>query len=64
MLARIVPLMLCQAQEMAQGTTAIGLVATKKVIARLVPRPAFCIPTSIERVRFLAVLNLKSRPTV
>ena len=59
----MVPLMLCQAQEMAQGTTAIGLLATKKVMARFVPRPAFCMPTSMEMVRFLAVLKWNSRPT-
>ena len=55
MLAMMVPLMECQAQLMALGTTAIGLEATKKVMARLVPSPAFCIPTSMEMVRFLAV---------
>ena len=64
MFAKIVPLMLCQAQEMAQGTTAIGLDATKKVMARLVPSPAFCMPTSMERVRFFATENWHILPTV
>ena len=63
MFAKMVPLMLCQAQEMAHGTTDIGLLATKNVIAKFVPRPAFCMPTSMESVRFLAVENWQSRPT-
>ena len=61
--ANIVPLMLCQAQEMAQGSTANGW-AAKKVPASTVANPAFCMPTSIEIVRFLAVLNLASEPAV
>ena len=63
--ASIVPLMLCHAQLMAQGTTARGQMAvlTKKLVASTVPSPAFCIPTSMERVRFLAVENLQSEPT-
>lgn len=62
--ASIVPEILCHAHEMAHGTTAIGLVATKKVIARFVPRPAFCMPTSMLIVRFLAVLKWKRVPAV
>lgn len=64
MLARIVPLMLCHAQLMAQGTTAMGLAATKKVMARLVPRPAFCMPTSMASVFFFANEKWKRRPTL
>lgn len=63
-LARIVPLMECQAQEMAQGTTAMGRVAAKKVVARFVPSPAFCMPTSMLMVRRLAVLNRQRLPTL
>ena len=61
--ARMVPLMLCQAQEMAQGRTESGCVA-KKVPARTVANPAFCMPTSIEMVRFLAVLKPAIFPVV
>ncbi len=59
----MVPEMLCQAQPMAQGRTAKGW-AAKKLPARTVARPAFCIPTSMEMVRFLAVLNPAKRPDV
>jgi hypothetical protein len=57
-----VPEMECQAQLMAQGTIARGQVARKKRVARLVARPAFCIPTSMEMVRFFALLKWKSLP--
>ena len=60
--AKIVPDMECHTHEMAHGTTANGLVAMKKLDARLVANPAFCIPTSMLIVRFLAVLNLKIVP--
>ena len=60
--ARIVPEIECHAHDMAHGTTASGLVAIKKFVARLVANPAFCIPTSMLMVRFLAVLNLNSVP--
>ena len=61
--ARMVPLMLCQAQEMAQGSTERGW-AAKKVPARTVASPAFCMPTSMLMVRFLAVLKRARRPAV
>ena len=61
--AMMVPLMECQAQEMAQGSTESGW-AAKKVPASTVARPAFCIPTSIDKVRFFAMLNRASRPAV
>ena len=60
--ARMVPEIECQAHEMAHGTTANGLVAIKKFVAKLVAKPAFCIPTSMLMVRFFAVLNLNSVP--
>jgi bile acid:Na+ symporter, BASS family len=46
---------------MAQGNTARGW-AAKKLPARTVARPAFCIPTSMLMVRFLAVLKPASFP--
>ena len=54
--ARMVPEMECQTHEMAHGRTANGWEA-KKTVARLVASPAFCMPTSILMVRFLAVLK-------
>ena len=51
----------CHAQLMAHGSTASGWDA-KKFEASTVASPAFCIPTSILMVRFLAVLNLASFP--
>ena len=59
--ARIVPEMECHAQLMAQGNTANGC-AAKKLPASTVANPAFCIPTSIETVRFLAVSKPASLP--
>ena len=61
--ARMVPDMLCQAQLMAQGNTARGW-AAKKLEARTVAKPAFCMPTSMEMVRFFAVVKPASRPAV
>ena len=61
--ARMVPLMLCQAHEMAQGRTERGCEA-KKVLAKTVAKPAFCMPTSIDIVRFLALLKPARRPAV
>lgn len=52
--AKIVPDIECQAQLIAQGITANGHVVMKNVEAKLVAKPAFCIPTSMESVRFLA----------
>ena len=52
--ARIVPEMECQAQLTAHGITAKGHDMAKNVEERTVARPAFCIPTSMEMVRFLA----------
>ena len=56
---------------MAQGMTAraakgfIAIMAgeAKKLRARTVAIPAFCIPTSMERVLLLAVLKPKALPT-
>ena len=62
--ASIVPEMECHAQLNAHGMTANGQVATKKVDASTVASPAFCIPTSIEIVRFFAFEKRNSRPTV
>lgn len=55
--------MLCQAQEMAQGSTDRGC-AAKKVLARTVASPAFCIPTSMESVLLLGVLKRAKRPAL
>ena len=55
--------MLCHAQEMAQGSTASGC-AAKKVPAMTVASPAFCMPTSMDMVRFLALLNPANFPAV
>ena len=57
----MVPLMLCQAHDMAQGNTDRGC-AAKNVPAKTVANPAFCIPTSMEIVRRLAVLNFAIMP--
>ena len=46
---------------MAQGNTANGC-DTKKTKAKLVAKPAFCMPTSMLMVRFFAVLNFAARP--
>lgn len=46
---------------MAQGSTARGW-AAKKLPASTVASPAFCIPTSMEMVRFFAVLKPASFP--
>ena len=62
--ASIVPEMECHAQDMAHGTTERGFVAIKNVDAKLVARPAFCIPTSMLMVLFFAFENLKRRPTI
>ena len=59
--ANIVPEMLCHAQLMAQGNTARGCEA-KNVLDSTVASPAFCIPTSMLIVRFLAVLKPASLP--
>lgn len=61
-LAKIVPEIECHAHEMAQGTMLNGFVAMKNVDDNTVASPAFCIPTSIETVRFLALENLNSVP--
>lgn len=58
----MVPEIECQAHDMAQGTTASGFVAIKKFVARLVAKPAFCIPTSMLIVRRLAVSKWNSVP--
>ena len=57
----MVPEILCQTQLIAQGSTAKGWL-TKKLAANTVASPAFCIPTSIEIVRFLAILKCASTP--
>ena len=70
--ASIVPEILWYAQLTAHGTTQIiasGCTASisslaKNAVARTVAMPAFCIPTSIERVRRFAVLNLHHLPTL
>ena len=59
----MVPLMLCQAQEMAQGNTERGW-AAKKLPANTVAKPAFCMPTSMEMVRFLALEKWAKRPAI
>ena len=54
--ARSVPEIECHTQETAQMTADSGVLENcAEVVARLVARPAFCIPTSMEMVRFLAV---------
>lgn len=60
----IVPEMECHAQLTAHGMTARGQLTAKKPEARTVARPAFCMPTSIEMVRFLAGEKWKSLPTL
>ena len=52
--AIIVPDIECHAQLTAHGMTASGHETMKNSEARTVARPAFCIPTSMEMVRFLA----------
>lgn len=52
--AIIVPDIECQAQLTAHGMTASGQEAMKNSEARTVASPAFCIPTSMEMVRFFA----------
>ena len=52
--AIIVPEIECHAQLTAHGMTASGHETMKNSEARTVARPAFCIPTSMEMVRFLA----------
>ena len=52
--AIIVPDIECQAQLTAHGITASGQLTMKNSDARTVARPAFCIPTSMEMVRFFA----------
>ena len=53
----------CHTHEIAHGTMLNGFVAMKNVDDKTVASPAFCIPISIETVRFLAVENLKNVPT-
>ena len=52
--AIIVPDIECQAQLTAHGMTASGQETMKNSEARTVASPAFCIPTSMEMVRFFA----------
>lgn len=60
----MVPEIECHAQLTAAGITASGQLMAKKVEARTVARPAFCMPTSIEMVRFLAFEKPKIFPTL
>ena len=62
-LAKIVPDIECHTHEIAHGTMLNGFVAMKNVDDNTVANPAFCIPISMETVRFLAVENLNSVPT-
>lgn len=52
--AIIVPDIECHAQLTAHGITASGQETMKNSEARTVARPAFCIPTSMDIVRFFA----------
>src|SRR5690606_18896293 len=52
--AAIGPLMLCQTLKMALGTAARGEKCTE---ASAAPKPAFCMPTSIESVLRCATLK-------
>ena len=61
-MASIVPDMECQAQLTAAGMTAKGHDTAKNVDAKTVASPAFCMPTSMDMVRFLAFEKLNSRP--
>ena len=54
----------CHAQLKAHGMTAKGHVAAKKVEARTVASPAFCIPTSMEIVLFFALEKRNILPTL
>ena len=63
-MARMVPEMECHAQLTAAGITARGHDTAKNVDARTVASPAFCMPTSIDMVRFFAFEKLKSLPTL
>ena len=51
--------MLCQTENTAPGMAASGYSA-KCVVARLVARPEFCMPTSMEIARHLVVSSFKS----
>ena len=51
-------------QRAASGWRARFSGLAKNAPARTVAIPAFCTPTSMEIVRFLAVLNLNKRPTL
>ena len=57
----MVPEIECQTHATAVATAAPGSCG-KNFAARPVPSPAFCTPTSIDMVRFFAVLNLKMMP--
>ena len=52
----------CQTHETALMRAAWGS-AAKWVMAKLVASPAFCIPTSMVMVRFLALFIPVARPT-
>ena len=60
--ASIVPEMECQAQLTAAGMTASGHDTAKNVEAKTVASPAFCIPTSMDMVRFFAFEKLNILP--
>ena len=58
-----VPEIECHTQETAQMIADSGVEANwAVVVARFVARPAFCIPTSMEMVRFFAVFIPVSLP--
>ena len=59
-MARMVPDMECQTQDTAEAMAASGTVG-KNFPERPVARPAFCTPTSMASVRFLAVFIPVSR---
>ena len=60
-LANIAPEMLCHTEKIAPGTVAIANEAND-VNARLVARPEFCIPISIEIAFVFAVLYFNIFP--
>ena len=54
--------MLCHTENTAPGMVASGYCA-KCAAARLVARPEFCMPTSMEIARHLVESSLSSLPT-
>ena len=61
MFERIAPDMLCHIENIAPGTVAVAS-AENEVFARLVARPEFCMPISIERAFVFAGLSFNAIP--